>query len=64
VAFRIILVIPHVIVAAFIGAFVVLFTGEWSVSLRDFVMGVLRWNTRVNTYLLLLTDDYPPFSLD
>jgi hypothetical protein len=27
-------------------------------------VGVLRWNTRVSAYLLLLTDEYPPFSLD
>ena len=74
VAFRFILVIPHLIVlavlgiaawaAAFIGAFVVLFTGAWSVGLRDFVVGVFRWSTRVNAYMLLLTDEYPPFSLD
>ena len=31
---------------------------------RDFVVGVMRWNTRVSAYLLLLVDDYPPFSLD
>jgi Domain of unknown function (DUF4389) len=74
VAFRFILVIPHLIVlsllgfvawiAVIIGVFVVLFTGQWSAGLRDFVVGVMRWNTRVNAYFLLLTDDYPPFSLD
>jgi len=26
-------------------------------------VGVLRWNTRVEAYLLLLHDEYPPFSL-
>ncbi len=74
VAFRIILVIPHAIaltvlvlvafVAVIIGVFVVLFTGHWSAGLRDFVMGVFRWGTRVGAYFLLLTDEYPPFSLD
>ena len=74
VAFRWILVIPHVIVLALlgivayicvlIGVFVVLFTGEWSAGLRDFVVGVFRWSTRVSAYILLLTDEYPPFSLD
>ena len=74
VAFRIILVIPHVIVlallgivayfAVIIGVFVVLFTGQWSAGLRDFVVGVIRWSTRVYAYQLLLTDEYPPFSLD
>ena len=74
VAFRIILVIPQIIVlvvlgiaawvAVIIGVFVVLFTGQWPAGLRDFVVGVFRWSTRVNAYLLLLTDEYPPFSLD
>ena len=74
VAFRIILVIPQLIVltvlgiaafvAVIVGVFVVLFTGKWAVGLRDFVVGVLRWSTRVSAYLLLLTDEYPPFSLD
>ncbi len=74
VAFRIILVIPHLIVLAILGVvavvavviwvFVVLFTGTWTAGVRDFVVGVMRWNTRVNAYLLLLTDEYPPFSLE
>ena len=48
----------------FVWVFVVLFTGRWSPGMRDFVVGVMRWNTRVSAYLLLLVDDYPPFSLD
>jgi hypothetical protein len=74
VGFRLILVIPHVIalvvlglialVAVIIGVFIVLFMGQWSGGLREFVMGVIRWGTRVNAYLLLLTDEYPPFSLE
>jgi hypothetical protein len=32
--------------------------------LREFVVGVLRWSTRVAAYYTLLTDEYPPFSLD
>lgn len=74
VGFRLILVIPHVIVLAILGlaaavvvivwVFVVLFTGRWSAGVRGFVVGVMRWNTRVGAYLLLLTDEYPPFSLD
>jgi len=71
--FRIILVIPHVIVLAvlFIASFVVtvvaffavLFTGRWPVGMRDFVLNVWRWGLRVETYFLLLTDTYPPFAL-
>ena len=74
VAFRIILVIPQVIVLAVlvvaalvawvIAFFAVLFTGRWPEGLRSFVVGVLRWGTRVSAYLLLLTDKYPPFSLE
>lgn len=73
VAFRIILVIPQIVVLFFlaiaayvalvIGLFAVLFTGRWPEGLRDFVVGVLRWGTRVNAYHLLLVDEYPPFSL-
>ena len=71
--FRIILVIPHVIVlvaliiASFvvtvIAFFAVLFTGRWPVGMRDFVLNVWRWGLRVETYFLLLTDTYPPFAL-
>jgi len=73
VGFRIILAIPQLIVLAFLGIaalvawvialFAVLFTGRWPAGMRDFVLGVARWWLRVDAYLLLLTDDYPPFSL-
>ena len=72
--FRLILAIPHLIVLAFlaialvvvaiIGFFAVLFTGRWPDGLRTFALGVGRWWLRVQAYLLLLTDDYPPFTLD
>lgn len=74
VGFRLILVIPQLIVlavlgiAAFvvwvIGFFAVLFTGRWPEGMRTFVVGVMRWYTRVEAYLGLLTDKYPPFSLE
>jgi hypothetical protein len=35
-----------------------------STSLRPFGIGVMRWALRVEAYLLLLVDEYPPFSLD
>jgi len=73
VAFRIILVIPQVIVLFFLGVaaavvtlialFAVLFTGHWPEGMRTFVLDVLRWYLRVQTYLTLLTDEYPPFAL-
>jgi hypothetical protein len=68
------LAIPHYIVlfvlyiAAYvvviIAFFMVIFTGSWPAGMRDFVVGVMRWSSRVNMYILLMTDQYPPFSLD
>lgn len=44
--------------------FVVLFTGRYPRDVFDFVVGVQRWSLRVQGYaLLLVTDEYPPFSL-
>lgn len=74
VGFRFILVIPQIIMLALlviaeglvlvIAFFAVLFSGRWPAGLRQFTVGVLRWWLRVETYLLLLTDDYPPFALN
>jgi hypothetical protein len=50
--------------AVIIAWFAVLFTGRYPKSLFDFVVGVSRWGLRVNAYaVLLVTDEYPPFSL-
>jgi uncharacterized protein DUF4389 len=68
------LAIPHYIVLFFltIGAifaaifawFAILFTGRYPRSLFDFIEGVIRWHNRVAAYaFLLITDRYPPFSL-
>lgn len=74
VAFRIILLIPQLIVLAVlfiavwvvyvIAFFAVLFTGNLPEGLRDFVLKVMKWSLRVQVYGLLLTDAYPPFALD
>jgi len=69
------LAIPHIIVLIFLGIavifvtiiawFAILFTGRYPRSLFDFVAGFMRWNLRVVAYaLVLVTDKYPPFSLD
>jgi hypothetical protein len=66
--------IPHYIVLAllaigaifaiFIAWFAVLFTGRYPRGLFDYVVGVARWALRVQAYaILLVTDRYPPFSL-
>ena len=47
-----------------IGGFAVLFTCRWPEGLRTFVVGYVRWFTRFEAYLGLLTDEYPPFSLE
>ena len=72
--FRLIMVIPAAIVLyfvylagevlAFIAWFAILFTGRMPQGLFDFVRGALRWQFRVNGYCFLLTDTYPPFSLN
>lgn len=69
-----ILAIPHyivliiLIIAALVSIiitwFAILFTGRYPRGLFDFVVGVGRWNLRVQAYALLLTTDrYPPFCL-
>ncbi|HET9260459.1 MAG TPA: DUF4389 domain-containing protein [Acidimicrobiia bacterium] len=68
------LAIPHYIVllflwlavifVTFVAWFAILFTGKYPRGMFDFVVGVGRWSLRVDAYaFLLLTDDYPPFSL-
>ncbi len=68
------LAIPHYIVLAVLGFvaifaiiiawFAILFTGRYPQALFDYVVGVGRWGLRVQAYMaLLVTDQYPPFSL-
>ena len=68
------LAIPHYIVVALLAVvaifaviiawFAILFTGQYPKGLFDYVVGVTRWGIRVQAYaFLLVTDEYPPFSL-
>lgn len=50
-------------VAAVVGYLAVLITGRYPRTLFEFVAGVLRWQTRLQAWILGLTDRYPPFSL-
>jgi uncharacterized protein DUF4389 len=74
VAVRLLLVIPHIVLLFFlligwlvtsvIAWFAILFTDEYPPSLYQFGAGVMRWALRVEAYMLLLVDEYPPFALD
>jgi hypothetical protein len=68
------LAIPHYIVlffltiaalfAAIFAWFAILVTGRYPRSMFEFIEGVFRWHNRVAAYaFLLITDRYPPFSL-
>jgi hypothetical protein len=51
------------VVAFIIGLFAVLFTGEYPEGTRDYLVGTYRYALRVEAYVGLLTDTYPPFRL-
>jgi hypothetical protein len=67
------LAIPHYIVllvltigalfAAIAAFFAVLFTARYPEGLFNYAVGVMRWSQRVGAYVLLMTDRYPPFTL-
>lgn len=69
---KMMLLVPHLIILWLLGIahmliawaalWAVLFTGKYPKSLFDFVVGVMRWQVRVNAWMLSLTDKYPPFS--
>jgi hypothetical protein len=72
VALRVILTIPHFIVLFFVlcawwvttvvSWFAIVITGRYPAGLHAFGAGALRWLIRVEAYMLLMIDDYPPFS--
>ena len=71
--FRYIMAIPQLFVLAFVGLlnilvvaqwFSIVFTGKRSQGMFDLLVGVHRWQIRVIGYLYLVTDKYPPFSLE
>ena len=68
------LAIPHYIVLAILGLaagvvtiiawFAILFTAKYPEGMWNFVLGVLRWGARVQAYVMLQRDEYPPFSFE
>jgi hypothetical protein len=67
------LAIPHYVVAlalaiaavgaVLVGFFAILFTGKFPLGPRDFIVNAWRYGLRVQAYVGLLTDQYPPFAL-
>ncbi len=67
------LIIPHFVALFFLGLgaffvgiaafFAVLFAGRWPEGMRSYLTGTMRWSLRASAYLYLMTDRYPPFSM-
>jgi hypothetical protein len=74
VGLRIFYLIPHAIVLFFLNIawfvtsviawFAILFTGAYPEGLYKFGVGVMRWGVRVESYALLMRDEYPPFTFE
>jgi hypothetical protein len=68
-----IMAIPHmfalyfvmigVYLALIIVWFSILFTRTYPPAIFNFIAGAQRWNTRLTGYVLLMTEEYPPFGL-
>jgi hypothetical protein len=68
------LIIPHIIVLyllglvayliTFVAWLVIIITGNYPEGLFKFVVGVFRWSANVNAYILLMRDEYPPFTME
>jgi hypothetical protein len=74
VGLRLVLVLPHLLVIWLLGFawaltsiwawFSILVTGRYPTAIYGFGVGMLRWSARVEAYMLLLGDEYPPFALE
>jgi hypothetical protein len=72
VIWKVLTAIPHLIVVQALNFAVlavlpiawvaILISGRYPRGLHTFVTGVVRWERRVEAYLLSLTDEFPPFS--
>jgi hypothetical protein len=74
VGLRVILVIPHFIVLAFLlpawwlvtvlAWCLILVSGRYPQGLYHFAVACFQWYIRVEAYMLLLVDEYPPFTFE
>src|ERR1700675_2663750 len=72
VFFRYPLAIPHFVwlviwgiaaeIAVFIAWLVAMFTGRVQDGLQRYIAGYVRYSTRVNAYVLLMANPWPPFT--
>ncbi len=70
--FRYFMVIPQYIVLIFVGIaaffaaiyvwFVIVFTGKAPEGAFNFIVKFFRWSANVQSYYLLMRDEYPPFN--
>lgn len=71
---KMILLIPHLIVlmvlqliaavCMFLGLFVTLFVGKYPKSFANVIVTAMRYQFRMNVYMMCLTDKYPPVHWD
>ncbi len=52
------------LVTVILAWFAILFAGRYPAGLYTFGTGYVRWSLRVQAYMLLLRDEYPPFGFD
>lgn len=70
--FKWLLAIPHLLILYALGGvlsvitviafFAILFTTKYPEGLFKIAVGVMRWQANVYAYILLMCDEYPPFS--
>jgi hypothetical protein len=68
------LIIPHVIILgflqfiavilAYVGYWIVAFTGQLPPGIAQFVTGTIAWYARMTAWIAALTDEYPPFQFE
>jgi hypothetical protein len=56
-------VMVGVVFATWFGYLAAFFTGSLPKGIQDFVAGAMQWYTRVMSWFLGLTDEYPPFGV-